>query len=880
MAQDTRIQKTLKKFFYTDAGVYNSINDIINNEFFGSYRAFVQMVGTKRAMHYMYTFAKYLESGSYTDDLDISEKAPFLIRYEGSLNKDIFDKIVYQLVHPLGWAYSYTTIISVILKDYYGITTFVTLEKLELYNSKEFKYVVFTDKTYEEVVENFLTRINPKTNKKFTLDEFSSQVTVYTDKHIEDYSHWTDENGYQQKLYTFKDETVLYYDGSQQKIYYTTYYDYLGGCTNPINIYSSDYGIDAILGSDVEFEYFDEINGYLKEFTVTRYLEEPYRGVGDTLIKIEDDDEMFCLYPHKLLKYSLWGDFDVFGFETTYLDFKTFNEAGFVPSNYEEDQGWYITDEYTDMVFYQGIDEGRSLASEAGNTLGFIKDLSFTESQKGNVYLTDSKFEQDTLEYNDEYSKTIDTVDYHGKWLKIKYNHTNTWTDVFGFETVFSDYKTFNEANFTPSTISTSQIWHASDTLNVVKKVWIDSLEYEYVTFQKGAFGFETSEGDWCTFNEGYLASNKSSVANKYATTYTFAIIKGHYAENISTSRDDLPEKFVHALPEKRKYQNETFGFDVRKEATEYNDFENFNNGVFYNEISDAIIYPLATESLETSDNSVLVKISDGTGRTFSTLASVNEDTKTFETGKINITDFKSGYYELSALHGNLEDNSNYTAVRGNYFKLTTNIVKMPEYGNDMERGLRRNVYYNDVSENLYIYQDLLINIPDDADFSDTLKWQPKRFVTIEEDGNLVQKYRVDTKIGELFNIDNVEYAEPDKWTADYINTVKPLTFKPYVFNKTGLIIEGNDYNLFADDYYYETRFVNLGYRKERSETTDNYRVDQSYNVSDEMTIVTTGGNGGYIVTDDMQYLYTNDDQYITTTDIEEFSEDGERVVN
>ena len=233
---------------------------VINNEYISSNREFNQKVGTSNGLKYIYAFAKYIETGEVENDLSIEEINPFLVHYEGSLNSTIFKDIMKVLAHPLGWAYDYTTVFTVALRDYFGIEFTYTFNRLEISDTSG-NFYVFTDKSLEDVYESFETRINPKTQQVFTKEEILKQVSVVEGRHVYDYQYWEDSAGYGHQLISFddKDEHIIYNDTSKQLIYYSTYEDYVNGLKNPEKVFDSSWKLDIDMKADVKFLYKDDI---------------------------------------------------------------------------------------------------------------------------------------------------------------------------------------------------------------------------------------------------------------------------------------------------------------------------------------------------------------------------------------------------------------------------------------------------------------------------------------------------------------------------------------------------------------------------------------------------------------------------------------------
>lgn len=829
MSHDKRIQKTLVKFQYNSAGIYKDVVDIINNEFFSSYRAFSQLVGTKRAIHYLYTFAKYLETGSYEDDLTIEEKVPFLMRYEGSLQKDIFDKIVYNLVHPLGWCYSYVTIMSEMLHDYYGITTTYKIITLELINSKEGRFVVFTDKSTEDVLKDYLKKVNPLTGRNFTEQEFYNQVTVYTGKVLEDYTHWTDARGYQQKLYTFKDDTVLYYDGSTRTFVYTTYLDYLNGFTNPIGEYSSKYILNSKLESDIIFEYYDTFEKIYKEFEVTRYRDYPQRGVGDTVFRRHDSSKMFKV------------------------------------------QG-------AEMQFAQGLDEGICDFTNTDENSGF--DLKIKTDISSVIETSDSFFDSDVTNGLLDYA--FNTENYHGVWLNATYNTT-------------VDEKS-------------KKFYYKCNILNHAKNIFVDSYIFEPTTYVTKGYddrlGFQSI--DWQNFTHGTFAE-PARYTNAYAIT-----VEGHVDILHSQRMKRLPDTFKKLMYtpfetderlgfQSKDWMNFTHGTfskllesgvnrilptDVRSEYTLFQyddrlgfqseDWLNFNHGTFAKPLK-AIQYKEKSGTPLQEYNDVYMRFTDADGYSTYFTTSVDPVTKHFVFKDVILYTLPKGNFEISVWYG--ADVGDTYRIEADHLEILDNCpLLFPDF-ETQSRETHTVQYLEDVSKKSALWVQDWKLLPDGTDISDHDVYPPKR-IRVEEEivyhSSDPTDYTVETKVyfrtsdmvGELYNPEELLFAEPDKWTADYIKSVDPLVFEDYVFKRTGCIIEGNDYNKFADYYIDEVTFIGVGYKKEYVGTSDFIIMDEEDFVTDDISFVNIGVAGFYLTTSEGYYMYTSDESYMYTSDM------------
>ena len=273
LAADTQIIKDLEKYNYTEAGLYQGINHIVSPEFVSANRIFSQKVGTKEAIRYMYYFGKYLETGNYSDDLDIDELHPFVMNYEGSMSKRMFRGTVKPLAHPIGWIDTYVQVISLIFHDFYGIEIFKSYAKIELQNND--KWIVFIHNNDKDAVfKDFRKRINPSTNKPYTDSEIEACVTIFNDKVVRSFDQRLNEDGSIDKVIIFEDNTVLYhFSYPYRKTIFSTYEDYLNNFQNPIYVWGSEWIFYGDLSANFKFLYFDTINEFEKELAITNIKE-------------------------------------------------------------------------------------------------------------------------------------------------------------------------------------------------------------------------------------------------------------------------------------------------------------------------------------------------------------------------------------------------------------------------------------------------------------------------------------------------------------------------------------------------------------------------------------------------------------------------------
>ena len=282
----------LKKYHYENSALYKDIFDIINTEFIQSHHIFTQKIGTTNATHYMYNFSKYLETGTMQDDLEIEEGNPFIIHYEGSLGRRLYNEFTRPQTHPIGWLDNYETVFSLIFQDYFGIEILDDITKIELHCNES--WVVFIkDNNIQSVKDDFSNRINPITMQPYTPEEISRYVTIVPNKVVSTYRRYIDDTNSIITVFTFVDQTVLYHNESSPKItYYTTYQDYLNNFQNPIEVWDECWELESEMQTNFRFLYEDN-HEFFKDHFITMIKDYNQGGVGLTCYNEQDPNYMF-----------------------------------------------------------------------------------------------------------------------------------------------------------------------------------------------------------------------------------------------------------------------------------------------------------------------------------------------------------------------------------------------------------------------------------------------------------------------------------------------------------------------------------------------------------------------------------------------------------
>lgn len=112
------------QFDYTN-DIMPDINEIFNDEYFQSAKAFKENKGTSVAIEYVYNVLERINTGAISGtltpfNLTESKDNGFYFEVEGNVSADVYDQIVKPLSHPAGYAYKYTQILSDFFQDLFS----------------------------------------------------------------------------------------------------------------------------------------------------------------------------------------------------------------------------------------------------------------------------------------------------------------------------------------------------------------------------------------------------------------------------------------------------------------------------------------------------------------------------------------------------------------------------------------------------------------------------------------------------------------------------------------------------------------------------------------------------------------------------------------
>lgn len=273
VANDASLREELTRYGYTTSALYRDVETIINSEFIQSWHQFTQRVGNYRATHYLYSFARYLETGELEDDLVIDEVNPFILHYEGALGRSIYNMFMKDQIHPAGWLDFYETVFQLILQDYCGVEILDAYTQIEL-NCEE-KYVVFSDSEDKQPVYNkFFERINPLTGQPYTEADVDQYVSVIPNKVVSTFRRYIDNDDHIINVFVFDDQTVLQHDETDPRhTYYSDYSDYLANFRDPLLEWDSCWKLTYEQQTNFKFLYTD-YHEFLKDHFISMIKEE------------------------------------------------------------------------------------------------------------------------------------------------------------------------------------------------------------------------------------------------------------------------------------------------------------------------------------------------------------------------------------------------------------------------------------------------------------------------------------------------------------------------------------------------------------------------------------------------------------------------------
>lgn len=392
---NNNIREATRMRNYKSSLIFEEQHNILTSEFLGSYRLVQQSMGTENALHYIYQFAKYIETGYLRDDLVLDSKVPsnFVMNYEGSLHKYYFSEFMHDLAHPAGWVYSYTTMLSFILEDYFGIRFIYKLPRIVLRRSN--KYIFFTNFTPDEFLDNLREAVKSDDTRRNTIWKegplyYSRYLDEQGNNSINDYNRGVTVSDIEKMVIKqlqeeFNPEKIdEYMDDCDILLVPYTYerYDYYYGenqeCKNSLVTFSNGYS----LYYDNENVYYGKLDYYDVEPDLSKmYKLDPYWVMDCGSVKEIND-----LSDYKFL-YTDDVEFEI-SIEPTYGKYKyiepTLTKAFKLYGN--------------EMVYTQGYDESTCnvIASKTDQSdlrvwdNQFIFDMSFKNAFETYIHVKDN----------------------------------------------------------------------------------------------------------------------------------------------------------------------------------------------------------------------------------------------------------------------------------------------------------------------------------------------------------------------------------------------------------------------------------------------------------------------------------------------------------
>lgn len=107
---------------YIKRDILGTISNTLNSEHFVTTRSYKQKKGTVAGIRYIYDMIENIITTTENKiDITVIEKEPFNLKIEGSMMKELYDNVVRPLAHPLGFVYTYVTIVKLVLEDEFNL---------------------------------------------------------------------------------------------------------------------------------------------------------------------------------------------------------------------------------------------------------------------------------------------------------------------------------------------------------------------------------------------------------------------------------------------------------------------------------------------------------------------------------------------------------------------------------------------------------------------------------------------------------------------------------------------------------------------------------------------------------------------------------------
>ena len=364
------ITEATKMRNYENSKIFKEPYNIITSEFLGAFRHFQQSVGTENAMHYMYQFAKYIETGYLTDDLIVdTDDRTFMIHYKGSLHQHYFTEFLKYLVHPAGWTYTYTTILRIVFEDYFGIQFIYKLPRICIRKNK--KYIFFTMLSKDEFLETLRQAVKDDKTRVNTIfqegplyyDQDPENSREITFKDIEKFNFYeTDEFNFSEseldKLFNDYDILLVHYNYKRYDFFY-----------DEEKIYKNS----LITFDNNKFIFFDNsTNVKLGQFTDSNMFFDVAPNTSEYTFEFDGFWSLDCGSEYEITKLSDYVFLykDETGFN---IDFDpTYKRNIYYDSNFEKA---FRLDTQNKFIYTQGYDESRYVFLNTNGTYADISDV-------------------------------------------------------------------------------------------------------------------------------------------------------------------------------------------------------------------------------------------------------------------------------------------------------------------------------------------------------------------------------------------------------------------------------------------------------------------------------------------------------------------------
>lgn len=248
--RDKQVQRKYEDIGIVDAPINSDAVKILNKEYFRTNKQVKENVGTTSGIKYFYELSKYLEDNQESLNFTITEDKPFHIVIDGSITSELYNKVVANLAHPLGFTYAYRQVIGDSISDFFGLIITYDVQNIEV-RELNGSFDVFTgDADDTNVKLDFISR--GYSSASYDAAIISGDIVVHLNKIPLTIEDNVDNSG--TKIVTFTDLTVLTQTTSPVTV---TYKDNVGA---DIKLFVGHFSLYLLYTNIFNTDYTDTIS--------------------------------------------------------------------------------------------------------------------------------------------------------------------------------------------------------------------------------------------------------------------------------------------------------------------------------------------------------------------------------------------------------------------------------------------------------------------------------------------------------------------------------------------------------------------------------------------------------------------------------------------